>query len=327
MIPISIITPVLNGAATIRRTVESILSQDYPALDYWVIDGGSQDGTVDILREYESDPRFHWLSEPDGGPSDAINKGLARAKGEVFNWIDADDYLRPGALHAVGAAFAEHPPVEIVSGSTYEFQDPNQFQGYRQLQMRRSAEASILTGLYNQPGTFWKTAILRDLGGADTRFRYMMDWHMWVRYLLSRGQERVLILGQMLACFRRHPEAKRTKNPDDFHLESAAIFHEIGVSLKAPAEFLQPDAMKEAPTGSFTLKLGPHIAPGRYLGAYCDQMVRSFRRRDRAQARQWLWRGFHYRPWISWWRLKMAIRLFFPRKSSSSRKLAEKGLS
>ena len=98
---ISLVTPTFRQAATLRETIESVLGQDHRDLEYWVIDAGSQDGTVEMLREYEHDPRFHWISEPDKGQSDAINKGLARSTGEIFNWINSDDYLEPGALARV----------------------------------------------------------------------------------------------------------------------------------------------------------------------------------------------------------------------------------
>lgn len=90
---ISLVTPTFRQAATLRETIESVLGQDHRDLEYWVIDAGSQDGTVEMLREYERDARFHWISEPDKGQSDAINKGLARCTGEIFNWINSDDYL------------------------------------------------------------------------------------------------------------------------------------------------------------------------------------------------------------------------------------------
>src|SRR6185295_5815973 len=97
--------PSYNQGRFIRQTIESVLAQDYPNIEYLVIDGDSSDETVAILREYERDPRFHWISEPDDGQSDAINKGLARCRGELFAWLNADDLLMPGALQHVAAAW------------------------------------------------------------------------------------------------------------------------------------------------------------------------------------------------------------------------------
>ncbi len=117
---ISLVTPTYQQAATLRETIESVLKQDYRDLELWVMDAGSKDGTVEMLREYEHDPRFHWVSEPDKGQSDAINKGLARCTGEIFNWINSDDYLEPGALSRVAEQFEKNPKADIVSGLTAE---------------------------------------------------------------------------------------------------------------------------------------------------------------------------------------------------------------
>lgn len=136
---ISIVTPSFQQASTIRETIESVLKQDYAELEYCVLDAGSQDGTVEILRSYEKDPRFHWVSEADQGQSDALNKGLARCTGEVFNWINSDDYLEPGALKRVAEAFRKNPDLDIVSGWTAEFRGcPLEFFNRIQLQPRRS---------------------------------------------------------------------------------------------------------------------------------------------------------------------------------------------
>src|SRR5262245_26632601 len=88
---VSIVTPSYNQGAFIRETIESVLSQDYPKIEYWVIDGGSTDETIAILKHFEQDPRFHWMSERDQGQSDAVNKGWSRSRGEIFGWLNSDD--------------------------------------------------------------------------------------------------------------------------------------------------------------------------------------------------------------------------------------------
>src|SRR5262249_27711741 len=104
---VSIVTPSYNQGQFIRETIESVLTQDYPNIEYWVIDGGSTDETLSILREYEHDPRFHWLSESDKGQSDAINKGLVRCHGEIFAWLNSDDVYIKEALRHVVASWQE----------------------------------------------------------------------------------------------------------------------------------------------------------------------------------------------------------------------------
>jgi glycosyltransferase involved in cell wall biosynthesis len=115
---ISLVTPSLNQGRFIRATIESVLSQEYPALEYFVQDGGSTDGTLDLLAAYAG--RVPFVSEPDRGQADAINRGLRRSHGEVVGYLNSDDLLRPGALRAVGEAFAARPDVVFVWGrATY----------------------------------------------------------------------------------------------------------------------------------------------------------------------------------------------------------------
>jgi glycosyltransferase involved in cell wall biosynthesis len=115
MLPrISVVTPSFQHAAFIESTIQSVLSQGYPNLEYIVVDGGSADGTADILARYD-DRLTHWCSEPDGGQYDAINKGFARATGDVFMWLNSDDMLLPRALFVIGEAFATLPEVEWMS--------------------------------------------------------------------------------------------------------------------------------------------------------------------------------------------------------------------
>src|SRR4051812_10184477 len=105
---VSIVTPSYNQGRFIRETINSVLSQDYPNVEYWVIDGGSTDETITILREYEHDARFHWISEPDRGQSDAINKGWRRSRGEILAWLNSDDTYLPGAIRAHVQALRQH---------------------------------------------------------------------------------------------------------------------------------------------------------------------------------------------------------------------------
>jgi hypothetical protein len=112
---IALVTTVLNSVARTERTIQSVLSQNYPNLEYFIVDGGSTDGALDIIRKYRSQISG-WLSEPDRGMYDAINKGFARTTGDVMGWISATDVLQPGALHTVAAVFTQFPQVEWITG-------------------------------------------------------------------------------------------------------------------------------------------------------------------------------------------------------------------
>ena len=304
---ISIVTPTLNQATTLRETIESVLRQDYPDLEYWVFDGGSTDGTQAILQEYERDPRFHWSSEPDRGQSDAVNKGLARATGEVFNWINSDDYLAPGALRKVARAFEENPRVEIVSGLTGEFRDRHpEVCNYIRLQIRSSPEETITVGVFCQPSTFWRTDIFRALGGLETSLHFTMDWHLWVKYLARYGQDKVLLLPDPLAHFRHHAEAKTSKDSEKFYRDVERVYHDLNTAVQAPPEFLDDQLRSTSP---LSFVLSPEFDRELYLGRYAERRVRVYRKKDLTQARKWIHRAFHYKPGVTWWRMKMALRL------------------
>ena len=309
---ISLVTPTFQQAGTIRETIDSVLGQDHADLEYWVLDAGSKDGTVEILREYEHDPRFHWLSEPDQGQGDAINKGLARCTGELFNWINSDDYLEQGALRHVAEAFAKNPQAEIISGRTAEFrgQPPDVFNQV-ELQLRSSAERSITVGVFCQPSTFWRTDILRELGGLDPALHYVLDWDLWVRYLARHGQSQVVRLGQVLALYRHHAGAKTSTGSTKFYEEAATVFRNLHLTLRAPEPFLLPDAEKVAGWHRRDFVLGPDFSRNRYLGCYAERMVRTHWRKRPAVARAWLRRALDYKPRVTFWKIKMALRLLF----------------
>jgi glycosyltransferase involved in cell wall biosynthesis len=305
-----LVTPTYQQSGTLRETIESVLRQDHRDLEYWVMDAGSRDGTVDLLRSYEGDPRFHWISEPDHGQSDAINKALARCTGEIFNWINSDDYLEPGALARVAEAFEKNPRADIVSGTTAEFRDPSPQAFNRiRLQLRSSAEATITVGVFCQPSTFWRTEIVRGLGGVDASLHYVMDWDLWVRYLARHGQRKVVRIDDLLAHFRHHAAAKTATQSGGFYDEADTVFHNLHLSLDAPDWFLLPEAEMRPGWKPRAFVFGPSFDRGRYLGCYAERMVRTWRSRDRARAKLWLGRTWVRKPWITPWRLKMALRL------------------
>src|SRR5688572_3592389 len=115
---LAVVTPSYNTGRYIGDAVRSVLRQDYPRVDYMVMDGGSTDGTVDVLRSFG--PRLRWVSQKDKGQSDAINRGFARTRGELLGWLNSDDTYAPGAFHAVAKVFAARPDVDVVYGdATY----------------------------------------------------------------------------------------------------------------------------------------------------------------------------------------------------------------
>lgn len=174
---ITIVTVCFNSAATIEKTIKSVLSQDYPRLDYVIIDGGSTDGTVEIVKKYESRLGY-FVSEKDKGISDAFNKGVAAAKGDVICMINSDDSLVPGALRHIAAAYDGQ--TDVYRGNVIVVNPATGFRG-REIPSMRFPLAPLTIRCAHQ-GTFVTPAAYRRFGGYDLRFRYMMDYDLLTRY-------------------------------------------------------------------------------------------------------------------------------------------------
>jgi hypothetical protein len=208
---ITIVVPSYNQGRFLEATLRSVLLQGYPDLELMVIDGGSSDGSVAIIRRYEK-WLAHWVSEPDRGQTHAINKGLERATGEIFSYLNSDDLLCPGALFSVVRALEENPEVDFVfgrceyvdrGGDLIETRTPvtPEFSSYLRI-WKRLEERTSLT----QPEVFGRTKVFRSAGPFREDLFAVMDFEMWLR-VLQRGH-RFLGLDVPLAQFRVHAGQK-----------------------------------------------------------------------------------------------------------------------
>jgi glycosyltransferase involved in cell wall biosynthesis len=201
---ISVVMPSFNQAAYIDEAIRSVLEQDYPAFELLVIDGGSRDGAVDVIRRH-ADRLAYWVSEPDRGQSHAINKGLERTSGDLLTWLNSDDVLLPGALRHVGERFARRQ-VEWIAGSCL-WVDP---EGNVARAARGTPWSGALArrGLVNVggPSSFFTRELLTRAGPIDERFHYMMDTELWLRF--ARAGARFDALPRYLWALRLHPAAK-----------------------------------------------------------------------------------------------------------------------
>jgi glycosyltransferase involved in cell wall biosynthesis len=204
----TIVTPCLNGAATLREALESVRGQDYPGeVEHIVVDGGSTDGTLDILEEWGAagEAGLQYLSEPDRGLSDAVNKGIGMGRGDVVGWLNADDVYLPGSLARVGKAFADRPealwatgPCLIMGADGEEIR--RAVTRYKNLFLRRySYRLHLVQNFVSSPSTFVRRAGFDRIGMLDERFKYSMDYDLWLR--LGHLQP-PLVLDQPLAAFR-----------------------------------------------------------------------------------------------------------------------------
>src|SRR4051812_43595627 len=179
---ITVVTPSFNQARFLEETMRSVIDQGYPNLEYIVIDGGSTDASVAIIKKYESQLAY-WISEKDHGPAEAISKGFQRATGDILAYLNSDDIYQPGTLSAVAAAFQAKPKVDVVYGDTYWVDGDG-----RVLAEKRQTPFSRFGYLYGgadlqQPATFWKRALYERGGGMDTAFRAAFDTDLFFRFV------------------------------------------------------------------------------------------------------------------------------------------------
>src|SRR5512136_340290 len=182
---ITVVTPSFNQASFIEQTIHSVLTQGYPNLEYIVMDGGSTDGTVDILRKYEK--HLIWTSGKDGGQSDALNKGFRRASGEILAYINSDDVYAPGALLKAGGFFASHPQACWLTGRCRNIDAEGReirklIKVYKSFWMLfRSYKVLLAIDYISQPATFWRREVIQQVGPFDEKLHLTMDYDYSLR--------------------------------------------------------------------------------------------------------------------------------------------------
>jgi glycosyltransferase involved in cell wall biosynthesis len=202
---ISLVTPSLNQGKFIRATIESVLSQNYPALEYFVQDGGSTDSTLDVLRSCSG--RVPFVSEKDRGQADAINRGLSRATGEVLGYLNSDDVLLPGALQAVGEAFAADPDLLFVWGRAQYLDEGGA--SVSPYLVKPDAIDRLADGCFiAQPAAFFRRKVWEELGPFDASLHHTLDYDYWLRLAERYPRERARFLDREMAGCRMHADAK-----------------------------------------------------------------------------------------------------------------------
>ena len=212
---ISLVTPVYNSAKYVEQTICSVLAQNYPNLEYFIIDGASTDGTLDVIRKYESQISG-WISEPDNGMYDALNKGFARTSGEIMGWISATDQLHTGGLAVVGSVFHDLPEVEWITGRptlfneqgmTIEIGNIPHWSRYRFL---AGANRYI-----EQESTYWRRSLWEKAGAhVDSSCRNGADFELWVRFF---RHAKLYPVDALIGGFRAHGDSLGLTNLDEVH--------------------------------------------------------------------------------------------------------------
>lgn len=279
---ISIVTPSYNQGQFIEQTIESVLSQGYPNLEYIIIDGGSHDNSVEIIRKYEKHLHF-WVSEPDGGQTDAINKGIQHASGEVFNWLNSDDYLAQEALYTIGKSFLE-PQVKMFIGKSQVFK------GDQNIMTTRGADIypgnlakTIGRARIDQPESYFRMSCIRELYPLNENLNYLMDRDLWIRFLTRFGLDGIHQSDQILVHFRLHEASKTVSQQSEFNKERDSYFY----SLALAGGFTSIAQLIERVCAVSEIRVQP-IEDGRLLADalqfYLSMLAEELYRQDRKEA-------------------------------------------
>ena len=221
---VSVITPSFNQSRFLEATIRSVLEQDYPDIEYMIIDGGSTDGSLDIIQAY-ADRLAHWVSEPDSGQTDAINKGFARSHGEILAWLNSDDTYLPGAIAEAVAFLQQHPDAGMVYGDANLIDEEGNILG--RFPARQTDYQHLLRGSVHIPqqSAFFRAELWRQVGPLDPSFYFAMDYDLWVR--LAKISQ-LCYYPRLWANFRLHGGGKTLVSDDRCYPEMLRVHQREG---------------------------------------------------------------------------------------------------
>lgn len=212
---ISLITPSYNQANYIKKTIDSVLSQKYPNLEYIVMDGGSTDGTIEILKKYGK--KIKWISKKDNGQSDAINRGVQYLTGEFIGYLNSDDYLLENSLFKIAKFFTKNKNAfwttgkcEIVDENNREVRRLITYYKNIYLKYFRSEKLLYVINYISQPATFWRKELFKKIGYFDEKLNYSMDYDFWIRIA---KKYKLYFIDEYLAAYRVHNKSKAVISP------------------------------------------------------------------------------------------------------------------
>jgi glycosyltransferase involved in cell wall biosynthesis len=226
---ITIVTPSYNQGQYIEETILSVINQNYPNLEYIIIDGGSTDNSVEIIKKY-APYLAYWVSEKDRGQSDAINKGLTKATGDIFNWLNSDDYYEKNAFYKIASAFIEKK-LNCYIGDIGDVKNGK----LRSLSVVKSIKENynqtFLNPVIKQQATFYSMEMVRNFGPLNAQLHYAMDYEWWLKFLLISNLEKTIEVNEYLVNFRDHEESKTVTSRNKFNQDMASILYYLAKVL------------------------------------------------------------------------------------------------
>jgi len=249
---ITIVTPSLNQAKYLPETIESVLNQGYPHLEYIIVDGGSTDGSVEIIKKYQRHLAY-WASETDSGQSEAINKGFRKATGVLFNWINSDDLLFPGALRRIGEAFARNPTSGLIVGDHGCCDPAGRIIWVSAVSSRAAMSLAGWLMVMGQQSTFVSAEAFRRVGGVREDLHISMDMDLY--YRLCRSGAKVLRAHGLVGVIRKHPEAKGSTSQALWRQEQTRLFQEYAINLDSRIRAIVAMRFRRMMDGSYLRSL------------------------------------------------------------------------
>jgi glycosyltransferase involved in cell wall biosynthesis len=228
---ISIVTPSLNQAKFLEQNILSVLNQDYENFEHIIIDGGSTDGSIDILNKYS---HLKWISEKDTGQSNAINKGFKASKGEIIGWLNSDDVYMPGTFNKVQNIFLKNKEIDFIFSHCLRIDESGSIISLRDAKDPESYDVRYYPNFIPQPTVFFRSNIFQKTGYLDETYFLAMDVDYWRRI---RKNHKMKLINDIFACFRIHNESKTSKYSKHFKFESKRSFFKNGGTVFSPFYF------------------------------------------------------------------------------------------
>ena len=228
---ISVVTPSLNQAKFLEKNILSVLNQNYENFEHIIVDGGSTDGSIEVLKKYK---HLRWISGKDNGQSHAINKGFKLLRGDLIGWLNSDDTYMPGTFHKVKQFFLNDDTVDFIFSHCLRIDEFDNIVGFSLAKDPRKFDVLSNPNFIPQPTVFFRKSVFEKTGYLNENYYLAMDVDFWRRIA---NYHRMRLINDIFACFRLHNESKTTKYLKHFKYESKRSFFKNGGSIYSPYYF------------------------------------------------------------------------------------------